>query len=200
MLNGLVHSDGPVEDHTVARILGCAAQCVLTNADGLYRHQNALGIQAIKQVFEALPFFANTVLVRNKKIVDEHGIGINRRAAMLWNAPYLDLALVQIGIEQGNAIGGLFAFGLGRGTCQQQNLVGHLCGGRPHLAPGDAVAAFNFFGKGLDAGGIQPRIRLGHAKTHLVLASHQTRQPPGLLLGAAMHNHRVRAEHVDVDG
>src|SRR3546814_12981672 len=51
---------------------------------------------------------------------------------------HLDPRTVEIGVEQGHAIGGTGAIGLRRRACEQQNLVGDLSGRGPHLSAGDA--------------------------------------------------------------
>src|SRR3546814_14878196 len=111
---------------------------------------------------------------------------------------HLDPRTVEIGVEQGHAIGGTGAIGLRRRACEQQNLVGDLSGRGPHLAAGDAIAAFNLRREGLDARRIEPGIRLGDAEAGLFLTGDERRQPTPFLPGRPMNDDRGRAERVDV--
>ena len=63
-----------------------------------------------------------------------------------------------------------------------------------------SIAAIDLLGERLDTCGVEARVGFGHAKTDLDLARDQVRNPAVLLLWRTMHKHRMRAEHVHVDG
>ena len=62
----------------------------------------------------------------------------------------------------------------------------------------DEVAARDFLRKGLDAGRVEPGVRLGEAEAALILAGDQPRDPARLLLRRSLHDDRMRTEQVDV--
>ena len=111
----------------------------------------------------------------------------------------VDLAAVEVGIEDGDAVGGpsaVFEFGC---AGQEHDLVGHLRRRGPDLLTMDHIAARHLFSKGGDAGGVQARIRLGKAKTALILTGNQARHPAALLLMGALDHDGVGAKEVDMD-
>lgn len=73
MLYALVLADGAAEDNPLAGVPGGAAQRVLAYAHGLGRDQDALGVEAVQDVAEALAFLTDAVAVGNEQAVDEDG-------------------------------------------------------------------------------------------------------------------------------
>ena len=90
------------------RLLGvgrCARQRQLAQPDRFGRDQNALRVHAVQDVFEATAFFAQAILNRDFKILDEQFVGIDGLAAHLLDLVHLDPAAIEIGIEQAQARG-----------------------------------------------------------------------------------------------
>ena len=154
----------------------------------------------MQDVGEALAFFADAVGLWNEQAVDEDRVGVHRVAAHLRDAVHVDLATVQVGVEDRDAVGRAFAvFQLG-GARQQHDLVRHLSGRGPDFLPLHLVPARDLLRKGLDGGGVQAGVRLGETERALVLALHERGQPALALLGRAQHHDRVRPKQVDVHG
>src|SRR3546814_4732157 len=106
----------------------------------------------------------------------------------------VDLAAVEVGVEDGYAVGRLGAvLELGR-ACEQHDSVRDLRGRGPYLLAMDDIPARHLLGEGLDPRRVDPRIGLGEAEAALVFARAEPRHPAGLLLGRALHHYRVRAE------
>jgi hypothetical protein len=61
-------------------------------------------------------------------------------------------------------------------------------------------ATFDLFGEGFDTCGVEAGVRFGDAKTDLHLAGNEVGDPAVFLFGRAVHQHRMRAEHVHVNG
>ncbi|MNN19673.1 hypothetical protein D3C81_1329240 [compost metagenome] len=166
--------------------------------DGFGGDQDALGVQAMQDVFEALALFADPVFFRDVQVVDEQHVGIDGGAAHLVDLADLDLAAVDPGVEQRQPFGRLLHLLQRRGARQQQHAVGHLRGRDPDLAPAHRIAARHLAREGLEPGGVQARIGLGHAEAGLLLAGDQWRQVTALLFVGTKHHHRIQAEHVHV--
>ena len=62
--------------------------------------QDALGIHAVQDVFEAAAFLADAVVGRHVQSVDEDLIGIDRVAPHLVDHAHLDMAAIERGVEQ----------------------------------------------------------------------------------------------------
>ncbi len=124
----------------------------------------------------------------------------DRGAAHFRDAPDFDLGAIEIGVEQRHAVRRTLAVGLVRGARQQQDLVGDLRRRRPHLAALHDVAFVRATREGLDARRVETGVRLGHAEAGLLLALDERRQPARLLRLRSVHDDRVRAEYVQVDG
>lgn len=135
MLNRLVLADRTIEYDTFPRIARCAAQRILTDPDRFDGDQDSLGIQAMENVGKALAFLSNPVLFGNEQTVDKDGVRIYRLAAHLRNSPYLDFRTIEVGIENGDAVGrSLAVLVLGR-PGQQHDLVGDLRRRRQTFCP-----------------------------------------------------------------
>ena len=197
VLDGLVLADRAAEHLALVRVLGRACQRCPTQTNGLGGDQDALGVHAVQDVLEALVFFADAVLGGHLQAVDEELVGVDALAAHLLDFAHLDLATVQVGVEQAQAFGAL-AFFQRLGARQQQNLAGHLRGGDEHLLPMHHIVRALAPGKTLQLEGVQPGVGLGHGKAGLVLASDQRRQHALLLRVAAEHHHRMQAKDVHV--
>ena len=93
-------ADRAVEHDAFARVLHRAPQrAILADGDGLGRHQQPFGIQAVQDVAEALAFLADAVALGDEQAVDEDGVAVHRLAAHLRDAPHLDLAAVEVGVK-----------------------------------------------------------------------------------------------------
>ena len=78
--------------------------------------------------------------------------------------------------------------------------MGDLRGGDPDLLPLQHVVVAEVAGEGLEPGGVQAGVGLGHGEARLLLAADQRRQPALLLLVAAEHHDGVQPEDVHVHG
>ena len=67
--------------------------------------QDALGVEAVQDVAEALAFFADAVLIGDEQAVDEDRVRVDRLAAHLRDAVHVDLAAVEVGVEDRDAVG-----------------------------------------------------------------------------------------------
>ena len=71
MLDRLVLADRAVEHDAALGVLGGARQRELAEADRFGRNQDALGIHAVQDVFEAAAFLAQAIINRDFKILEE---------------------------------------------------------------------------------------------------------------------------------
>ena len=82
----------------------------------------------MQDVVEAAAFLADAVLQRHRQLVEEELVGIDRLAAHLVDLAHLDVAAVEIGIEEREPVGALLDLLGRRGAREQQHLVRHLRG------------------------------------------------------------------------
>src|ERR1700734_1652177 len=197
MLDALVLADRPVEHDALFRVARRAAQRVLPDADRLDGDQDALRIEAVEDVGEPLALLADPIFFGDEQAVNEDGVGIDRLAPHLRDALHVDLRAVEIGVEDGNAVGRALAVFVFRGAGQQHDLARDLRGRGPNLLPSYDIAAGNLFREGLDARCIEASVRLGETEGALVFAGDQPRDPARFLLRRALHDDRVRTEQVD---
>ena len=71
-------------------ISGGARQRDLAEPDCFGRDQDALGIHAVQDVFEAASLFTKAILQRNFEILEEQFVGIDRLAAHLLDLVHRD--------------------------------------------------------------------------------------------------------------
>ncbi len=128
MLDSLVLADGSPEHDPLARILGGSPQGIPADADRFARHQDPLGVQAVQDILEPLPFLADAILLGHEQIVYEHRVGVHGVAAHLADAAHLHFGAVEIGVEQRHPVGRSLALLLGGRAGQQQDLVRDLAG------------------------------------------------------------------------
>ena len=95
----------------------------------------------MQDVGEALALLADAVLLGHEQAVDEDGVGVDRLAAHLRDAPHVDLGAVEVGVEDGDAVGRPRAVLELGGAGQQHDLVGDLRGRGPDLLAVHDVAA-----------------------------------------------------------
>ena len=75
-LYALVHGDGATKHHAVFGVLGGAVDKPIAIANAFSGNQNALGIQAVENVFETQTFFANAVFNWDAQVVNEDFVGL----------------------------------------------------------------------------------------------------------------------------
>src|SRR3546814_4190001 len=107
MLDALVLTEWPGEHGALLGILGRTPQRVAADADRLGADQDALGVEAVEDIGEALAFLADPVLFGNEQPIDEDRVRIHGLAAHFRDEMDVDLAAIEIGIEDGDAVGGL---------------------------------------------------------------------------------------------
>ncbi len=100
MLDGLVLADRPVEYDALLRIVCRARERDPAEAHRLGGDQDALGIHAVQNVFEAAAFVADAVGGRHLQSVDEHLVRIDRFAPHFRNLARFHEVAVEIGIEE----------------------------------------------------------------------------------------------------
>ena len=68
------------------------------------RDQDALGIHAVQDIFEAAAFLAEAVLDRDLEILEEQFVGIDGLAAHLLDLVHRNPLAIEIGVEQAQAL------------------------------------------------------------------------------------------------
>ena len=198
MGDGLVLPDGPVEDDPLLGVLDGALEGRAPDPHRLDADDDALGVQRIEQMVEALADGADHVLIRHLQVLDEDLVGVHRRASELVDQAHRHRRPVQIGEEERHALEGLLRITVA-GPGQQQDLVGVLRVGGPDLAPVDDPPVLALDRARLDPRGVGAGIGLGHAERHHDVA----RRDPGevllLHLGRAVLDDRRGREDVEVD-
>src|SRR5579864_1356377 len=110
MLYALVLSERPTEDAPFATVGAGARECIAPEPHGLDADQDALGIETVEQITEALALFADAIFVADEKIIDEHGVRIDGTSAHLLDAADFDLRTIESGVEKCHSIRRLSAF------------------------------------------------------------------------------------------
>src|SRR3546814_14032958 len=105
MLDALVLTDWPVEHDALLGILGRTPQRVAADADRLGADQDALGVEAVEDIGEALAFLADPVLFGNEQPIDEDRVRIHGLAAHFRDAMDVALAAIEFGLEGGCSAG-----------------------------------------------------------------------------------------------
>src|SRR5713101_5162097 len=72
--------------------------------DGLERIDYPLWVQAVEQVIEAAPNFADDVFIGDFKAIDEHLVRVDRRAAELVDLTHSAPGSIEVGEEQGQPL------------------------------------------------------------------------------------------------
>ena len=199
MLNRLVLADRAAEHDALLGILGCLGECGLADADGLGGDQDALGIEAVQEIAEALAFLADAVFQRNLEPVDEHLVGVDRLAAHLLDLGDFDFRAVEVGVEQRQPVGGVPALVLGRGPRDQQHFVGDLRRGGPGLLAVHDITVAVALGLGLQRRGVEAGVGLGDGEAALHLAGYDVGKNALLLLLGTEHHDRIGPEDIEMD-
>ncbi|MNX61053.1 hypothetical protein D3C86_919780 [compost metagenome] len=198
VLDALVLADGAAEHGAFAGVLHGAVQRGPADAHGFRRDQDAFRVQTVQDVFKPAAFFADAVGHRNAQAINEQHVRVHGLAAHFLDFAHLDLFAVQIGIEQGQALGGFVHLGQRGGARQQQHLGGDLRRRYPDLAAVHHVLVTLAHRACRQLGGVQAGIGFGHGKAGLLAAGDQGFQPTAALLVGAEHHHGVQAEDVHV--
>ena len=141
MRNALILTDRPAEHAALIRVQSCFRQCRLTKANCLYSKKNALRVQTVKQVFEALPFFTDQVFFWNLVTVKEQHVTFDRLTPHFRDWRRASLHLIEIGVEQGQTKIRLRALILWRCTRDDQDFVCALCARRPDFTAVQLIIA-----------------------------------------------------------
>ena len=110
------------------------------------------------------------------------------------------MGAVEVRVEQRQPVRGPGALLDRRGAREQHDLLRDLRRAGPHLAAVHDVAVAVADRAGRQARGVEAGVGLGHAEAGAHLAANQRRQHPLLLLRRAVHDDRMRAEDVEMDG
>ena len=154
----------------------------------------------MQDVFEALALLADAVGDRHRQRVDEQLVGVDGAAAHLRDFADIDVAPVEVGVEQAQAIGAARDLFERRGAREDEHLARDLRGRDPDLLARKNVVLAVAHRLGLQLQRVEPDVRLGHREAGLVLAGNERRQHSLLLLVAAEHHDRVQPEDVHVQG
>src|SRR5688572_6156438 len=200
MLDALVAADRTVEDDAFLGVLRGALERRLAQPDSLRGDEDAFGIHAVQDVFEAAALLADAVGGRRAQPVDEELVGVDAAASHLVDRAHLDPGAVEVGVEEAHAERWLRALLDRRRAREHQHLLRDLGRGDEHLGAGEHVVVALAHGLRPDAGGVQAGIGLGHREARLLFAADQRRQHARLLLLSAEDDHGVQAEDVHVHG
>src|SRR5882762_2035360 len=96
MLDGLVLADGPIEYHPLPCVARRATQRVLGDSGRTGGDDDALGVEAVEEVVEPPPLFADSILLGNEQVLDENRIRVDGGPAQLRNPPHFDLLPVEL--------------------------------------------------------------------------------------------------------
>src|SRR5690606_4808637 len=160
--------------------------------------QDALRIDAVKDIFKPLPLLTDQVVFGDRQAVDKDRVGIDGLAAHFLDALDIDIFAVEIGIEKRHAARRLAALIARRRADQQQDLVGPLRRRGPHLAAVDDIFAAVPFGFRLDRRSIEPGVGLGYAKAAAILTADKRWQHALFLLLRAIGDDRAWPKDIDM--
>ena len=124
---------------------------------------------------------------------------VDRLAPHLRDLAHLDLAAVEIGVEQGHAERRFGDFFERRRARQDQHLFGDLRGRDPDLAARQHVTIATAHRARLQMRRVETGIGLGHRKAGLFAARDQRRQKAALLLVGAENHDRMQPKDVHMD-
>src|SRR5215468_4285245 len=198
MRDRLVLADGAVEHHAFLGVGDGAIERGAADADGLDADHDALRVERVEQVVEALADRADHVLLGDLEVLDDDLVGVDGGPPQLGDLAHADRAAVEIREEERHAPERLRGVAVA-GPRQQQDLVRVLCVGGPHLAAVHHEAIAAALGAGLNARRVGAGVGLGDAEGHDGLARADRRQVlPLHRLGPVLDDRR-RREHVEVD-
>ena len=172
-------------------------------ADAFGGDQRALGVQAVEDVLEALPFLADQVLGRDLEVVEEQLVGlvVDHVGDRPHRQPVAD-RLAQVDDEDRHAFGLLLHLGERRGARQQDHQVGVLHARDPDLLAVDDVAVALLHRGRLDLRGVGAGGRLGHAPS-TAGAARRSRSSAGtarFCASRAVAQQRAHVVHLAVAG
>ena len=199
MRDGLVLPDGPVEDDALLGVLDRALEGGPPDAHGLDADHDTLGIEGVDQVIEAVAHRADHVGLGHLEVVDEDLVGVHGGAAELLDQAHRDGLAVELGEEERHALERPGGIAVARAR-EEQDAIGVLRVGGPHLAPVDEPAIALLLCPRLDARGVGARVGLGDAEGHHGLARHDLRELALLELVRPVAHHGLGWEAVEVDG
>jgi hypothetical protein len=78
VLDALVQADGAVEDDAFPGVAGGAVDRDPAQPDGLGPDQDALGVEAVEDDFEAFAFGSDAVFIRDPEVGDEQQVRVDR--------------------------------------------------------------------------------------------------------------------------
>jgi hypothetical protein len=141
-LHTLVLTDGPAEDYAVLRILRGPLDEPAAVADALGRNQDALRVQAVNQIPEALPFLADQRRGRHFQVVEKEFRRrvIHHRANRADRQPVTD-RLTQVHEQNRQALAALLYLIERRRAADEQQQIGMLGARNPDLLAADDVAS-----------------------------------------------------------
>src|SRR4029079_6894852 len=128
--------------------------------------------------------------------VDEKLVRIDRTPSHLRDFADIDVAPVEVGVEQAQAVGAARELFERRGPAKNEHLARDLRGRYPDLLAAEQIVLSLTYRLGLQLERVETDIRLGDSKTGLVTARHQRRQHSFLLLIVAEHHNRVQAKDI----
>ena len=199
MLNGLILTNGPPEDHSFVGVAGRFSEGAPSDSNRFGGNQYPFRIQTIEGIMKPPAFFADPVLHRHRQAINKQVVGIHCRPAHLVNFADLNVTAIQRSVEQRQAIGRFFAFFQRSGARQQHHTISLKgCTGPDFLAIDNIFVAVADRPR-LQFCGIQTCIRFGKGKTGNVLAPDQWRQHAGLLFRRAMNHDGMRTKNVHVN-
>ena len=110
--------------------------------------QHALGIEALQENAEALPFGTDAVFLGHEQVVDEQHVRADGVTAHLGDQAMLDLGAVEPGVEQRQPLGLLLHLLERRGARDDQHVVGDVGVGDPDLLAVEQIAAIDLLRPG----------------------------------------------------
>lgn len=162
--DALVLPDGTAEDDPFAGVPHRRVEGRTADAQRLVGQQDPLGVQPVEQIPEALPLLADPPGGGHPQPVQDDLVGGDRVPAHLGDGPQPDGSGVQIGQEEGHAVGRLGHL-LARGGAGDEDDHLRLTGlGDPHLAAVDDVVVAVPPGDGEDPRRVRPRVGFGDAE------------------------------------
>ena len=164
--------------------------------------EDALGVHAVEDIAEALALLADAVLDRHRHVVEEElGRRMIDHGADGPDGEAVSDRLAHVDQQHGHAVGRLLRFLARRRAAQQKHQVGMFGAADPDLLAVDDVAVALAPREGADARRIGAAGRLGDAeRLQAQCAGGDLRQISGLLLGAAVPQHRAHRVHLRVAG
>ena len=199
-LDTLILADGPTEDDALFRV-GCGAtEGDATSAQGFGGDEDALGVEAIEEVVEAAPNFADNIAGIDGEVVVEDLVRIDGVAPELFDFADRDVLGVEVGEEEGHAVGAAGGISEGRGTREEEDLGGFLGLGCPDLLAADEVVVAIATGEGRDGGCVGASVGFGDAEGDVEAPSGGLGKDALFEFGAAVADNGIEAKDREVEG